>query len=343
VTTRICAGQPRLSLVHLPTPLEEAPVLSAQLGIDLLIKREDLAGLCVGGNKSRLMEFALGTLRARGVDTLVAHAADQSNKLRDIAAAAARCGMRAVLLVPGTTARDGAPLQGNRLLFDLLGAEVREVGADLDDAAVLAAEEAVRDELEHAGCRVAILDRRLDYGADATIAYVDAAEELHGQLAARGRGAAHAVFIAAGAGMTAAGLALGLKHLGATTRVHGVCIARPAPGLAGDVVDHSARAAARLGIATRLEPGDVALEDDVRAPGYGIVTSEIAAVVRRVARAHGLIPDPVYNAKVALCLFRRVETGAIPRGATVVLVNTGGAPATYVHASALQSARPGSS
>jgi 1-aminocyclopropane-1-carboxylate deaminase/D-cysteine desulfhydrase-like pyridoxal-dependent ACC family enzyme len=58
MTTTICAGQPRYPLVHLPTPLEEAPALSAELGIDLLIKREDLAGLCVGGNKSRLMEFA---------------------------------------------------------------------------------------------------------------------------------------------------------------------------------------------------------------------------------------------------------------------------------------------
>ena len=338
VTLTICAGQPRQRLVHLPTPLEEAPTLSAELGIDLLIKREDLAGLCVGGNKSRLMEFALGALRARGVDTLVAHAADQSNKLRDIAAAAARSGMRAVLLVPGTTPRDGTPLQGNRLLFDLLGAEVRVVGTGLDDAAVLAAEEAVRDELERAGRRVAILDRRLEYGADATIAYVDAAEELHGQLLARGRGAASAVFIAAGAGMTASGLALGLKHLGAPARVHGVCIARPATAMAGEVVAHAARAAARLGIETRLAPGDVALEDDVLAPGYGIVTPELRDVVRRVARAQGLILDPVYNAKVALCLLRRVATGAIARGATVVLVNTGGAPAIYAHAAELAEA-----
>jgi 1-aminocyclopropane-1-carboxylate deaminase/D-cysteine desulfhydrase-like pyridoxal-dependent ACC family enzyme len=337
--TTICARQPRVRLVHLPTPLEEAPALSAELGIDLLIKREDLAGLCVGGNKSRLMEFALGALRARGIDTLVAHAADQSNKLRDIAAAAARCGMRAVLLVPGDAQIPGAPPQGNRLLFDVLGADVRNVGSGLDDAAVLAAEEAVRDELARAGRRVAILDRRLDYGVDATIAYVDAAEELRGQLLASGRGEAMAVFVAAGAGMTTAGLALGLKHLGAPARVHGVCIARPAAGLADDIVSHAARAAAQLQIETRLVPGDVALEDDVLAPGYGIVTPEIAAVVRRVARAHGLVLDPVYNAKVARCLFRRVESGAVPRGATVVLMNTGGAPAIYAHAGALAPAR----
>lgn len=335
MTMTICGRQPRLRLVHLPTPLEAAPRLSAELGIDLWIKREDLAGLCVGGNKSRLMEFALGALRARGVDTLVAHAAPQSNKLRDIAAAAARCGMRAVLLVPAATPRGDPPLQGNRLLFDLLGAEIREVAADLDDAGVLAAEESQRDALARDGRRVAILDRRLDYGVDATIAYVDAAEELRGQLLACGRDAASAVFIAAGAGMTAAGLALGLKHLGAPARVHGVCIARPAAALSGDVIDHAARAATRLGIATRLSPGDLVLADETLAPGYGIVTPDLREVVRHMARAHGLVLDPIYNAKVALCLFRRIASGAVPRGATVVLVNTGGAPAIYAHAAEL--------
>src|SRR5690606_5339335 len=98
--TMICADQPRTRLVHLPTPLEPAPRLSRALGIDLWIKREDLAGLCVGGNKSRLLEFVIGSRRAAGVDTLIAHAAAQSNKLRDVAAAAARCGMQAVLLIP---------------------------------------------------------------------------------------------------------------------------------------------------------------------------------------------------------------------------------------------------
>jgi len=177
----ICRDQPRERFVHLPTPLELAPRLSEVLGVDLLIKREDLAGLCVGGNKARLLEFAIGSLRDKDVDTLVAYASDQSNKLRDIAAVAARCGMRAVLLVPG----DGhgeAPPQGNRLLFDILGADVRVVAPGLDCAGVLAAQEAVREECACAGRRAAILDRMLDYGVDATIGYVDAAEELHGRV-----------------------------------------------------------------------------------------------------------------------------------------------------------------
>lgn len=122
---------------HLPTPLEAAPRLSEALGIEVLIKRDDLTGLCVGGNKARLLEFAIGSLRGAGADTLIAYAAEQSNKLRDIAAVAARFAMKVILLIPGPARPDGEVLQGNRLLFDLLGADVRVVAPGADRAAAM--------------------------------------------------------------------------------------------------------------------------------------------------------------------------------------------------------------
>ncbi|MCC2690022.1 MAG: 1-aminocyclopropane-carboxylate deaminase [Rhizobiaceae bacterium] len=336
----ICREQPRVRFVHLPTPLEAAPRLSEALGVNLLVKREDLAGLCVGGNKSRLLEFALGSLREQGVDTLIAHAAEQSNKLRDIAAVAARCGMKAVLLIPGTRHPDDAPPQGNRLLFDILGADVRIVAPGLDRACVMAAQEAVRDEFAGRGRRPAILDRQLDYGIDATVAYVDAAEELHRQLAGAAA-APHSVFIAVGAGMTAAGLALGLKHLGSPMRVMGVCIAGRAVELAPEIERHAARAAERLGLATRLHAGDLTLLDDHAGIGYGVLTPPLRDVIHRFARLHGMIIDPVYNARVALALVEQIAARRIPGGATVVYVNTGGSPAIYDYAGELSAGGEG--
>jgi len=321
--------------VHLPTPLEQAPRLSEMLGVDLLIKREDLAGLCVGGNKARLLEFALGSLRAKGVDTLIAHAAAQSNKLRDIAAAAARFGMRAVLLIPASRgATETLPPQGNRLLFDILGADVRLVAPNFDAASIMISQEEVRDEMAREGRRPAILDRRLEYGADATIAYVDAAEELLGQLAASGK-KPHSLFIAAGAGMTAAGLALGLKHLRSPMRVMAVSTSGRARDLAPDIEQHAARAAERLGLTTRLSSGDFTLIDEYAASGYGVLTPALADAMRLFARAHGMVIDPVYNAKVACALVDKVADGRILRGATVVYVNTGGGPAIYDYSDAL--------
>jgi len=327
----LCRKMPRVHLVHLPTPLEHAPRLSRSLGVELHIKREDLAGLCVGGNKSRLLEFALGRLQAEGVDTLIAYASDQSNKLRDIAAAGARFGMKSVLLVPGGGA---GPLQGNRLLYDLIGAEVRELGPGLGAETVLAAEMAVRDELAAQGRRPAVLDRRLDYGIDATVAYVDAAEELGRQLDDTGL-KPDAVFIAAGAGMTVGGLALGMKHLGRSTRVTGVCISTPADDLLANVIWQSERAAAALGLPSPLTAGDLTLIDDVTGPGYGVVTPELEGVMRRFAEGHGLILDPVYNAKVALALVGQIESGAIPQGSSVIYIHTGGLPAVFDYASDL--------
>ncbi|MCC6719770.1 MAG: pyridoxal-phosphate dependent enzyme, partial [Acetobacteraceae bacterium] len=184
------------------------------------------------------------------------------------------------------------------------------------------------------GGHAVILDRHLAYGIDATVAYVNAAEELHDQLAAAAISPG-SVFIAAGAGMTAAGLALGLKHLGSPMRVSAVCIASRAAELAPEIEFHAARAAERLGLATRLAAADLILADDHPDIGYGVVTPALVGVIRSFARLHGMVIDPVYNAKVALALVERVATGRIAKGATVVLVNTGGGPAIYNSAAAL--------
>jgi 1-aminocyclopropane-1-carboxylate deaminase/D-cysteine desulfhydrase-like pyridoxal-dependent ACC family enzyme len=318
----------------MPTPLEAAPRLSEALGIEVLIKRDDLSGLCVGGNKARLLEFVIGGLRGTGADTLIAYAAEQSNKLRDIAAVAARFGMTAILLIPGSARLGGAALQGNRLLFDLLGADVRVVAAGAGRGAIMAAQEAVRDEVARGGGHAVILDRHLDYGIDATVAYVNAAEELHQQLAAASV-APGSAFIAGGAGMTAAGLALGLKQLSSPMRVTAVCIASRAAELAPEIERHAARAAERLGLGARLAAADLTLADDHPEIEYGVVTPVLVAVIRRFARLHGMVIDPVYNARVALALAERVADGRIAKGSTVVFVNTGGGPAIYESAAVL--------
>jgi 1-aminocyclopropane-1-carboxylate deaminase/D-cysteine desulfhydrase-like pyridoxal-dependent ACC family enzyme len=335
----ICEGQPRVRFAHLPTPLERAPRLSEALGVNLLIKREDLSGLCAGGNKTRLLEFALGSLRGKGVDTLIAHAGEQSNKLRDIAAAAARCGMDAILLTSAAHGHGCEPPQGNRLLFDILGAQVREVEPGLDHTAILAAQEQVRAEVAQAGRKAAILDRHLDYGIDATIAYVDAADELHGQLRELDE-VPHSIHIAAGAGMTVAGLALGLKHLGATGRVVGISSASAAATLLPAIEWQAGRAAERLGIPTRLGAPDLTIADDYAEAGYGVLTPRAADTIRLLARLHGMVVDPIYNANVALAIRDRIASGEIPRGATVVYVNTGGGPAVFTYGAQLAGEAP---
>lgn len=328
--SRLCARLPRVRLASLPTELEEAPRLSSALGMRTLVKREDLSGLCAGGNKSRLLEFVMGGLQASDVNTLIACAAPQSNKLREIAAAAARCGMRAVLLLQnGPKSKiEKAPLQGNRLLYDLLGAEVRFIESDRDP---LQAQREVAAQVEAHGGKPAILDRHLEYGLLATLAYVDAAEELFDQFGALDI-MPERIFITVGAGMTMAGLVLGLAHLGYPGRVSGVCVARPARLLAPEIADFANRAAQALAIDTRIGIEDFELSDQYLAPGYGIVTEAVRKAVRLTASHHGMVIDPVYNAKTMLAIIDHAGRAERASGDACVYINTGGGPSLFAYA-----------
>ena len=321
-----CRHLPRVQLAHLPTPLEAASRLSPTLGgARLLIKREDLAGLACGGNKTRLLDFVMGDALERDVTAVVAAASAQSNKLREIAAAAARLGVRAVLLIDDE--RPTGPPQGNLLLSQLLGAELRHLGAPDPERDLLAAQQTVRSELEAAGDRVAVLDRRLAYGALATAAYVDAAAELFGQVDE----APDWVFVTAGAGMTLAGLALGLKWLGCPARVVGVTVSRPPDALIPEVLDYARRAAALLGLDTDLGPTDFEILGDHIGPGYGQLSPDAIAAIELVASHHGLVLDPVYTGKTMAALIDQVRRGIIRAGQTVVFIHTGGLPALFAY------------
>ena len=127
---------PRVTLAHLPTPLEPLPRLSAALGgPEIWVKRDDCTGLATGGNKARKLEYLLGAALAEGADTIITMGGVQSNHARQTAAAAARLGLRCQLVLPRVVPRSGIDYEenGNLLLDRLLGAEIHVV-ADEGDA-----------------------------------------------------------------------------------------------------------------------------------------------------------------------------------------------------------------
>ena len=102
----------RVTLATWPTPLEPAPRLAAEIGLqpdDLWLKRDDLTGLAAGGNKIRKLEWTLATALAEGADTVITTGAPQSNHARLTAAAAAHPGLQAVLVFPGTPLTGALP------------------------------------------------------------------------------------------------------------------------------------------------------------------------------------------------------------------------------------------
>lgn len=117
------AALPRCHLATLPTPLERGPQLPG--GPRLWVKRDDLTGLGVGGNKARKLEFLCGEALAAGADSLVTVGAGQSNHCRMTAAAGARLGIETHLVLSG----ERSPrLEGNQLLADLFGAHLHFTG-----------------------------------------------------------------------------------------------------------------------------------------------------------------------------------------------------------------------
>ena len=324
---------PRVPLARVPTPLEEAPRLAAALGVArLLIKRDDLTDLALGGNKVRKLEFLLGEALARGADTFITTASDQSNFLRLSAAASARLGLRSILVVRG---RPEAPSRGNLLLMRLFGAEIRYVSThDPYAESTIQLMQSIADEVRARGGRPYVVHLATFSSALATVGYLPAAFELADQLRALGARADH-VAVAVGSGTTYAGLLLGLRQAGVAAHLLGASVNIAAAVLREHVRTQMQDAAKMLGISAAAHDAEIDITDAHVGPGYGIPTADSVDAVRLAARCEGLVFDPIYTGKAWAGLRHAVRSGAIARESTVVFMHTGGAPNLFMHADSL--------
>src|SRR5262249_47669097 len=142
---------PRFELGPLPTPLDEAPRLGAALGLSrLLVKRDDLTGLALGGNKVRKLQFVIADIKAKGADIVITSAGPQSNRAPMPAPACRKAGLDCILLLAGDYGVK-APV-GNLMLDEIFGAEVRFLDApDSYSAAALAEANRIADDLRREG------------------------------------------------------------------------------------------------------------------------------------------------------------------------------------------------
>ena len=318
------AGLPRVALGLHPTPLHEMPNLRAALGGPakaprLLVKRDDLNGMALGGNKARKLEWLLGEARAQGCDTLITAGAAQSNHCRLTAADAAICGMEAHLCLRGP-----APDRhtGNLVLDDLLGARLHfsPPGADVSAAmAPLAAE------LRAAGRRPYVIPIGGSNPVGAAGYAWAAARELAAQCPE-----ADFVVVPTGSGGTQAGLEVGTRVAGLRAKVLGVGIAAPDTVSWNVDVAHLANGVAeRLGVPLSFRPDEIECPMDWMGPHYGTPTPEGEAALQLLARREGIFVDPVYSAKALAALVDWVRAGRFSPSDTVVFWHTGGLPALF--------------
>ena len=325
---------PRVRLAHLPTPLDEAPNLTRVLGGPrIFIKREDLTGLAFGGNKTRILEFTMADAVRQGADTIVACAFAQSNHCRQAAAAAARLGLRAVLVLG--RGEKAEQVQGNLLLDGLLGAEIIRTAEDsLEGISAQATQ--VTQELCARGRRAVQVSLTPHATALAAVAFAGCLVELDAQC--QQAGIVPSYLFVASSGGTQAGLLLGTLALGRPWTVAGYTpIARPArhERLAAVVND----AADLLGLGVRATAADIVNHDSELGPGYARLTDEGVAALRLVAQMEGILLDPVYTAKAMSGLIRQVRAGAFRPEESIVFAHTGGTPALFSYADELAGRR----
>ncbi len=308
--------RPRVSIAHLPTPLEMLPRLTAHLGgPQLWVKRDDQTGLATGGNKTRKLEFLVAEALAQGADTLITCGAAQSNHARQTAAAAARFGLACTLVLRGEPPPQA---QGNLLLDELLGAEIVWSGAD----DLMARLEETADALRSRGRRPYVVP----YGGSNPVGvcgYVAAMEELLAQAAQAGLSFDHIV-LASSSGGTQAGLTVAARALGYRGRILGISVDLPADPLRRRMAELATATADSLGLPLTFAPEDFAVEDGYRGGGYGVIGDLEREAIRLLARTEGLLLDPVYTGRAFGGLIDLIRRGAFSPQERVLFWHTGG-------------------
>ena len=311
---------PRLPLGQYPTPFYKLESVSARYGRDIYIKRDDLCGVALGGNKVRKLEFLLARAKADGCDTVFTTGGPQSNHAALTAACAARLGMKAVLLLKqsGVTER-----RGNLILDELYGAEVHLMDTDSYDE-IYAEMRRRGAELERQGrkCCLIPLGGSTPLGA---VGYVNCVREFTVQAMAAGVRVGHIVS-ATGSGGTTAGLLLGARLFQPGAKVIGVAVSDdPFHRIISEL---AAGAAELLDCASAGYPGDFEMVENVGA-GYAIPNAQDTPQILALARDEGILLDPVYTGKAYSKLCRMLEEGSLSGDGAVVFVHTGGAAALF--------------
>lgn len=317
---------PRVRLAAVPTALEEMPRLSQVLGGPrLFIKRDDCTGLALGGNKARKLEFLIADALAQGADTVITTGGPQSNHARMTAAAAARYGLKPVLVLTGQ-APDS--LAGNLLLDKLFGATVSFTDSD-DEFVAAAAMEKVAADLRAQGKRPYIVP----LGGSSplgTLGYIAAMRELVSQAEDLGI-AFDRIYITSGSGGTHGGVVLGNKLFNYGAHVSGISVSRTRAAAEERVLTTIQSCINEFKLPVSVSPADVEVDDRFVGPGYAKITDGGQEAIRLLASCEGIVADPVYTGKTLAGLIGHVREGRIGHAENVLFWHTGGAPALFVY------------
>ena len=299
----------KVSLGVFPTPVHKLENISRLLGTQVYVKRDDMTGIGLGGNKVRKLEYLLSDAKTQGAQVVFTTGGAQSNHAMLTAAAANKLGMKPILILKKRGVTDCV---GNQLLERLMGTDVRFM--DTNDYAD------IYTEMDRVGRELGVPYYKIPCGGSnalGTLGYVDCVREIRDQ----GYVFDH-IICAEGSGGTMAGLALGAKLYMPGARVTGMMVdTDPFDEITPRLMKE---AAALLGADVEISSDDFALRD-MCGPGYAIPSREGNDAVRLMAQQEGLFLDPVYTGKAFAGLVAMAKEGAFKPDDRVLFVHSGGA------------------
>ena len=320
----------RYPLTFGPTPIEHLPRLSAHLGgkVEIFAKREDCnSGLAFGGNKLRKLEYIVPDAIASGADTLVTIGGVQSNHTRQVAATAAKIGMKCRLVQESWVPFEDAVYDrvGNILMSRVMGAEIELVDEGFDIGIRESWERALED-VKAKGGRPYAIPAGASVHPLGGLGYVGFAEEVRAQEAEMGI-AFDYVVVCTVTGSTHAGMLVGFAKDGRADKVLGIDASGTVEQTRAQVLDIARNTAELVGLGREVSDSDLTLIPDYAYPAYGVPSAETNDAIRLAARMEGMMTDPVYEGKSMQGLIDLVRKDHFPAGSKVLYAHLGGVPA----------------
>ena len=320
----------RYPLTFGPTPIEFLPRLTEALGgkVEVWAKRDDCnSGLALGGNKLRKLEYIVPDAIASGADTLVSIGGVQSNHTRQVAAVAAKIGMKCRLVQESWVPHEDAVYDrvGNIMLTRLMGADSR-ITDDGFDIGIRQSWEAAMQEVRDAGGKPYGIPAGASVHPLGGLGYVGFAEEVRAQEAELGFTFDY-ILVCVVTGSTQAGMIVGFKVDDRASRVIGIDASGTLKKTRAQVKRIAKDTAKLVKLGRRIREDDIHINPDYAYPTYGVPSNETNEAIRLAARTEAMITDPVYEGKSMQGLIDLVYKGFFPSGSKVLYAHLGGSPA----------------
>lgn len=327
------------------TPIHKLENISSKYGVDVYIKRDDLTGYALGGNKLRKLEYLVKDALDNKCTVLLTYGGAQTNHGRLTAAVAARFGLKCGIIMDGPAPKRAS---GNLILDKMMGADLffmdysnfkkepKEVFKEKYKRLLNKTTEEVVKMYEDQGEKVYIIP----VGGSSPVGaagYVMAAKEIKDQLQEMNVKIDY-VFTGFGSTGTYGGLYLGAKYFDAGFTTVGILIAHMNEEEINEKVAYIRETSSYLELGVPVSREDMFLEKDFVGIGYNIPDEETRKYVYMMAREEAIILDPCYTGKTFRGMMEMILSGKIPEGSSVMLLHTGGAPGLFSesHSDAMQ-------